>query len=362
MTLGLPYVTAGRNIPLKYYGNPGDGPRFQRQIMSAAALVIDRNQSGLINDLEPTEDIVKALDDAARPMSAEFWVAPDRLMQLLQDPASVTMESKPQLVEESRWQMLYWLIKMFTHLPLGIRSFDQVVYRPHRLACEDGCRGALKVYNIMRNDRRADLPNLIDYQAFISCSVLILGLLGYGGTSQKEFGESYQDGMDRKLVATTLQTLRSASESTANAVAGQALEGLEDLFRMAHPEPANQGPIQKDVRTKITIPFVGTITVSKLGYTQSEVSSVPNISPQLPTPVFTFDYPDIYSHPDLGSQYYEPSQAEFGHLSQVPMPTIVDTMNDGFTSINFDFDQLMAVDSAGWTLVPNDYAPTLYRL
>lgn len=361
MTLGLPYITAGRNIPLIYYGKAGDGLRFRKQLMSAAAMVIDRNQSGLMNDLEPTEDIMKTLNDAALPMSAEFWAAPDRLMQLLQSPANVTMESRRQVVEENRWQMLYWLIKMFTHLPLGIRSVDQAAYRPHRLNCEEGCRGSLKVYNIMRNDKKADLPNLIDYQAFISCSVLILGLLGYGEPFQKGPDESYQDNADRELVAITLQTLHSTSESTANAIAGQALEGLVDLFNLVHPEAANQGSMQKDVRTKITIPFVGTITVSKRGFTQSEESSALNNSPQIPAPVVTFAYPDAYSPLDLGSQYHTPPQADFGHLSHVSIPTAVDMMNDGYTSINFDFDQLMAMDPEDWMWVPNDYAPALYH-
>lgn len=107
------------------------------------------------------------------------------------------------------------------------------------------------------------MVKLIDYQAFVSAALLILGLLGYGGTRPHS---SKQD-KDRDLIGLTVATLRQASVTVNNPMASEAVEGLESLMLLDRDEgcPYAKDPTSSvcvNARARIVVPRIGTITIS----------------------------------------------------------------------------------------------------
>ena len=350
MTLGLPYVANGRNIALSYYGEAGSPMWFQRQVMDAASQLIDRNQSGLMNAEEPTSVITKILDNAAAQMTAEFWDAPQILTQ--------ANGNRRQAIQWTTKQMFYWLVQLFTHLPFSIQSIEQPHLEGHRLACQDGCRGMLRIYNILRSDKKADIANLIDYQAFISSSILLLGLLGYGNSPRSYAQVDHNP--DRDLVHRTLQVLHQASATGNNAIAAEAVEGLETLFNMTHPSSCcvSEAVELKDARTKIKIPYIGVISIAPGEQLQRTHSSSPEPAPPLPVISFahqtmTGSPPQAYGAPKI----IPPGGPAF---SQVAIGLQPDAMEAEFTSIDFEFDNLMATNPGDWSWVFPEIMPDEY--
>lgn len=353
MTLGLPYAASGRNIPPSYFGEPGTLLWFQKQVMDAAAQLIDRNQSGLMNDEIPTRAITDLLDVAASKMHPEFWNGP----QLLRQATS----NRRQAIESTTKQMFYWLIRLFNHLPFSIQSIEQPQLEGHRFACQAGCRGMLTIYNVMRSDKILDAANLIDYQAFISSSILLLGLLGYGN-SPTSYTQIDHDA-DRDLVSMTLQVLHETSNTGNNTVAAEAVEGLESLFMLTDPAAhhAAREMDLKELKTRIKIPYIGTIYIAPGEQLQRTHPATPESFPALPC--FTFSHPEMTGSPFQPYQVPDliPPNCVPNPLSQIPSGGPQDMMNTEFTSIDFEFDTLMAMNPWDWSWITAEIQPEQYQ-
>ena len=351
MTLGLPYVANGRNIALSYYGEAGSPMWFQRQVMDAASQLIDRNQSGLMNAEEPTGAITKILDNAAAQMTSEFWGAPQVLIQ--------ASGNRRQAIQWTTKQLFYWLVRLFTHLPFSIQSIEQPHLEGHRIACQEGCRGMLTIYNILRSDKKADIANLIDYQAFISSSILLLGLLGYGN-SPRSYAQVDHD-PDRDLVHRTLQVLHKASATGTNAIAAEAVEGLQTLFMMTQHSGSScfpEGMDIKDARTKIKIPYIGVISIAPGEQLKRAHSSSPEPAP--PLPVISFAHQTMTGSSTLVYGAPNTIPLEAPALSQVTIGLQPDAMEAEFTSIDWDFDNLMAMNPEDWSWISAETQPDVY--
>ena len=253
LLLGLPYTADGRTIPAKFYGEPGTPSWFQRTLMDVAARLNDRNQMGLSSDIDITVKLQKDLDVAVRQMPAWFWDAPDFLARGL--------ITKSEAIDCMTHQFFYHQIRVFLHMPLMLLSIENPHFSVHRLTCLDGCRGILRGYSVFRADCTIDVSSIIDYQAFISSALLLLGILGYG-VSPTTFQE-IDRASDRELIARTLETLKLVSSTSNNNIASQAMEGLQTLYLIAERGecPNHKGP-RKDLRARIMIPYFGELNIS----------------------------------------------------------------------------------------------------
>jgi succinate-acetate transporter protein len=115
-----------------------------------------------------------------------------------------------------------------------IHSVEDAQLEKHRNACLDASQNLLKIYHIMRSDTfpAFSMIKLIDYQAFVCSALLILGLLGYGSSTQ--YTENQEK--DRYLIRLAIFTLRQASGTVNNPIAAQAVQGLQTLMLLDQGE------------------------------------------------------------------------------------------------------------------------------
>ncbi|KAF7905864.1 hypothetical protein EAF00_000143 [Botryotinia globosa] len=162
-------------------------------------------------------------------------------------------------------------------MPLMLQSILDPTLETHRAQCLTAARNLLLIWLIMRSDMHSafEMVKLIDYQAFVCSTHLILSMLGYGsyetgGGDQNEV-ENENEHNDRELLARTIATLAQAGTSLGNLVAKQAVQGLESLLQMGRGDcPRKQKRMMgegedlslENPYAKIVVPYVGVITIS----------------------------------------------------------------------------------------------------
>lgn len=283
LLIGLPYAASGCTLRSDIRSKRGTTSWFQSRLLRLSAQIIDRNQAGLELSTSQTEDLQKEAALAAYDMDREFWDAPNEL--------SLQNLNRLQYMENVTLQLWYHQIRVFIHMPLMIKSIENPLLEDHKIACLAGCREALRIYRIMRSDPLAafSLEKLIDYQSFIYTTLLILGQFDLGPSSDSQTPRQYRDW---ELIDSTLEILRRASSTSNNAIAGQAVEGLEALASLARgsnaraSQPSSLHVECKMNDCKVSVPFSGTITIFPGSLTKGlrNSSAQPSLSDQ---PVFT---------------------------------------------------------------------------
>ncbi|KAH8886190.1 hypothetical protein GQ53DRAFT_727990 [Thozetella sp. PMI_491] len=255
LLLGLPYAADARTIP-STQSQENRTALLQHNLMLLSADVIDRNQRGFSLSPSRTEEIQRRLNKATEDLDETFW------------NSSAALESgtinHPEYLEKISTQCWLYHILVLLHMPLMIHSVEDVQLEKHRTACLNASRNFLKVYHIMRSDAFSafSMVKLIDYQAFICSSLLILGLLGYGSSARQ--AETKDE--DRDLIRSTIATLRQASGTVNNPIASQAVQGLETLVSLDVDCPQKRPSPCPNPYAKIVVPYVGIITISPGGY------------------------------------------------------------------------------------------------
>jgi len=332
LIIGLPYAADGRTIPFTHSQHNATS-LLQHNLILISAKVIDRNQMGLSLSISRTEEIQKELETATKNLDETFWNSPASLAS-----GRITRQ---EYLEQIATQCWHHQLLVMLHMPLMIHSVEDSQLERYRIACLDASRNLLKIYHTMRSDAYSafSMVKLIDYQAFVCSALLVLGLLGYGGSIHHNANQD----KDRDLIELTIATLRQASGTVNNPTASQAVQGLETLMSMDRAECSHKiGAVQACVNpyVRIVVPHIGTIKISPGEYfTNSRPEST---SPGIhPLPVFALSH-DMF-------------QGISGHVNQAP--TLAS--NDGFdggqangiefgdgilpelTSIDFDWTSTM---------------------
>jgi hypothetical protein len=280
LILGLPYAADGRTIPVTQ-SQHNTTSLLQHNLILLSAKVIDRNQMGLSLSVSRTEEIQKELETATNDLDETFWNSPAALAS-----GRITRE---EYLEQLSAQCWFYQLLVLLHMPLMIHSVEDAQLEKHRTACLDASRNLLMIYHTMRSDDFSafSMVKLIDYQAFVCSSLLVLGLLGYGGSAH----QSENRDKDRDLIGLAIATLRQASGTVNNVIASQAVQGLESLMML------DQGGCSHKTRSacvnpgyaRIVVPRIGTITILPGEYyTGSRPESMPHCIN--PPPVFALSH------------------------------------------------------------------------
>jgi hypothetical protein len=327
LLLGLPYAADGRTIPIAQSQHNATS-LLQHHLILISAKVIDRNQMGLSLSVSRTEDIQKELDTATKDLDERFWNSPSALAS-----GRITHQEHLEQIATQCW---FYQLLVLLHMPLMIHSVEDVQLEKHRNACLDASRNLLKVYHIMRSDAFSafSMIKLIDYQAFVCSALLILGLLGYGGSTQ--YTESQEK--DRDLIRLAISTLRQASGTVNNPIAAQAVQGLETLMLLDQGECSHKTGTTCVIR--IVVPHIGSITISPGEYITNSrpASASPSIHPRQ---VFALSHDMFQGLSGQGIQAPTPaSNTEFdgGQASRLESGSGVPPE---LPSINFDWASTM---------------------
>ncbi|THV54126.1 hypothetical protein BGAL_0034g00470 [Botrytis galanthina] len=270
LLLGLPYAADGRTIPTTY-NQENPTAQFHHNLIILSSKVIDRNQRGLNLSIPHTQKIQTSLLTTTQTLPPSFWDPQTSLSQ--------NKISRPEYLEQVAAQCWYYHLLVLLHMPLMLQSILDPTLETHRAQCLTAARNLLRVWHIMRSDIHSafEMVKLIDYQAFVCSTLLILSMLGYGscGNGGRVENENENEHSDRELLARTIATLAQAGTSLGNLVAKQAVQGLESLLQMGkgncprkQPRGRGNGDGEGEASSlanpyaKIVVPYVGVITIS----------------------------------------------------------------------------------------------------
>jgi hypothetical protein len=321
LILGLPYAADGRTIPItKVHHNAT--AIFLYNLTLISAKVVDRNQMGLSLSVSRTEEIQKEIEAATKDFDETFWNAAVTFSN-----GEITRE---EYLERLATQCWFYQLLVLLYMPLMIHSVEDARLEKHRAACLDASRNLLRIHNTMRSEALSafNMVKLIDYQAFICSTLLVLGLLGYGSKHQTENQDK-----DRDLIGLTMANLRQASVTANNTTASQSVQGLETLMFLDRGGDVHQrGTGCGNPYARIVVPDIGTITITPGEYyTNSKVGS---ISPCVLThPVFALSHGILQESSgqvdqtptqasNTGYDGLQTSSLEFGGDIQPELPSI----------------------------------------
>jgi hypothetical protein len=326
LLLGLPHAADGRTIPVTQSQHNATS-LLQHNLILLSAKVIDRNQMGLSLSVSRTEEIQKELETAMKDLDETFWNSSAAL-------ASGVITHQEYL-EQLAAQCWLHQLQVLLHMPLMIHSVEDARLEKHRIACLDASRNLLKIYLSMRSDTFSafSMVKLIDYQAFVCSALLVLGLLGYGGSTHQPANKD----KDRNLIGLVIATLRQASGTVNNPIASQAVQGLETLMLL------DRGPCSQETATpcvnpyaRIVVPHIGTITISPGEYfTNSRTES--SLPPTHPLPVFALShdtFQEISSQVNQASTLASNAGFDNGQASGLE---VGDSIQTELASIGFDW-------------------------
>jgi len=253
LLLGLPYAL--NDIPtIKEASEKCIDPtgRYQRKIAMIVGNIIDRNQASSNSSLPLTLEIDQNLENVAQIMTDDWWNTES-------DHSAQTLKIEESFCRQGT-QLWHYQIKAFLHLPFMLQSATDCRYEYNRHACLDAARQMIHRYSAIRltDDGAYFACKVMDFQVFNAVVLLLLGLLGYGGTSGLPGGEEE----DMQLVATALSIFRRASNAEPDdAMLSQSVEAIETLSAFRNEKRSGQG--QKGGKDRrITIPYFGTINIS----------------------------------------------------------------------------------------------------
>lgn len=346
MLLGLPYAADGRTIPITRSQHNAT-LLLQHNLILLSAKLIDRNQMGLSLSVTHTEEIEKDLEAATKELDETFWNSVAAL-------ASGRI-SRQEYLERISAQCWLNQLQVLLYMPLMIHSVEDSRFEKHRTACLDASRNLLKIYHIMRSDTFSafSMVKLIDYQAFVCSALLILGLLGYGGSSHTTVNQD----KDRSLIDLAITTLREASATVNNPIASQAVQGLETLMSLDPricPYKTGGGCVNAHIR--IVVPRIGTIKISPGEYLtnspQYENLTVADHS----LPVFTLSQDLFPDGPDPSNQPSTLASNTSFDIRQENGQEFDDNINPELAYIDFDW-QSTIVPTFGddWAWLNNLY-------
>jgi hypothetical protein len=201
------------------------------------------------------------------------------------------------------------------------------------------------------------MVKLIDYQAFLCSALLVLGLLGYGGSAHQTADQD----KDRDLIRSTIATLRQASGTVNNPIASQAVQGLEALMLLDQGECLHKaGTSCVNPYVRIVVPHIGTITILPGEYIMKSRSE--STSPDShPPPVFALSQDMLQRGSrqvnqaltlasNAGFDGGQASELEFGDGIHPELPSIDFDWTNTITP-NFEDDWAWLNDLNYWVII-----------
>ena len=251
LILGLPY-----SIPEAHFGledinaEPPEGPptkRFMLMLGLVTGRIIDRNHCPTNMTFARTLEIDQELDKIKESMPNEWWeTSPGPEMSV-----AATFD----ICVGKFW---YHNVRKLLHLPFMLKSFTDRRYEYSRVAALESSREMAKHYEIFRNKDKPILStcDIVDFEAFTGCMVLVLHLLGRSPTCSLDPEDELRDW---DIIYSMTRTMRRVSEEMKCSVATQAARMLEDFAKARDSDCKSS---DKDVYEAV-IPYFGKLRLRR---------------------------------------------------------------------------------------------------
>lgn len=267
---------------------------LRRVVAIIAGRVNDRNvlaSSGLDDPTLHTETmkLQASLSDAAAAMPDGWWDVETHLQAIPTDPLFVQEHFTAQLWywETQALLHLFFMLKPspYEHTRAGID-----IYQENRILCFQGCRGMLRIFNLMRSNPSLAvyICNCDDFQGVLTGCILLVGLLmrkvmcpGEHARSVNAWPRQGEINESLALIEETKDIFRYRSQRQGGFISKQGLKVLIELgtFFDDHLDTADGrvGPR----RRVVIMPYFGTINL--------EFGSSAQLMPLSMEPTASFD-------------------------------------------------------------------------
>ena len=273
LLLGLPYSAWDKYIESGFQLPPQWGPDFEQHYKIRLSVVcghiIELNQGPDPATFASMIEIDQELDQLEKCAPDGWWG----------DTPSGSL-NHAKTFERLVIQFWHLHVKLLLHLPFMLRAVTDRRYEYSKLVSLNSARKMIKRYALLgaSTKRVTYRCKVLDFEAFIATVILVLNLLGDGGTLSAL--EQQTESADWVSVDEMIELLREATLQPGSVVAVQAVKVLETLRTGRNcGSDFNNGK-----HVKLAIPFLGTITIGKRSQVGNRCSRTGTPVENLPTP------------------------------------------------------------------------------
>ena len=267
LILGLPSSTLDSQIPPSTPDNDGSDLHRMKHFLQDLGIVmghiIDRDQDPGRKTYSATLNIEEQLEECQSIMPAQWW-------DFTPDPTTPTDTIRGMFTAKMR----FFTVERLLHLPFLLKSSNDRRFEASRLSTLKSSREIIKVYNVLRDEKRPVLKvcDMVDFQVFAAAMTLIIDLLALSRTPDRY--DLHREEGDWQLVLQTAGILGRFSRSNKGCrVAALGARVLEDFHQLRHGSA--EGVL------KVDIPYFGRVEISRRRDTRQDehISHIQSSSP-----------------------------------------------------------------------------------
>ena len=270
LILGLPSSTLDSQIPPSAPNNDGSDlhkmERFLQDLGIMMGHIIDRDQDLGRKTYSATLNIEEQLEECQSIMPAQWW-------DFMPDSTTPTDAIRGMFAAKMR----FFTVQRLLHLPFLLKASSDRRFEASRLSTLKSSREIIKVYNVLRDEKRPVLKvcDMVDFQVFAAAMTLIIDLLASSHTSDRR--DPHREETDWQLVLQTGGILGRFSQSNKGCrVAALGARVLEDFSQLRHGSA-------EGVLIKVDIPYFGRVEISTAGHARQDEQHIPHTHSSSPT-------------------------------------------------------------------------------
>ena len=267
LILGLPSSTLDSQIPSSTPNNDGSDLHKMKHFLQDLGIVmghiIDRDQDPGRKTYSATLNMEEQLEECQNIMPAQWW-------DFTPDPTTPTGAIRSIFAAKMR----FFTVQRLLHLPFLLKSSSDPRFEPSQLSTLKSSREIIKVYNVLRDEKRPVLKvcDMVDFQVFAAAMTLVIDLLALSRTPDR--CDPHREEGDWQLVLETAGILGLFSRSNKGCrVAALGARVLEDFHQLRHGSA--EGVL------KVDIPYFGRMEIRRRDSRQNE--HISHTQPSFPT-------------------------------------------------------------------------------
>ena len=249
LILGLPSSTLDSQIHPSTANNDGsDLHRFKHFLQDIGIVmgqIIDRDQDLSRKTYSATLNIEEQLEECQSIMPAQWW-------DFTPDPTTPTDAIRGMFAAKMR----FFTVQRLLHLPFLLKASSDRRFEASRLSTLKSSREIIKVYNVLRYEKRPVLKvcDMVDFQVFAAAMTLVIDLLALSRTP--DLSDLRREEADWQLVLQTAGILGRFSRSRKGCqVAALGARVLEDFSQLRYRSA--EGVL------KVDIPYFGRVEIRR---------------------------------------------------------------------------------------------------
>ena len=256
LILGLPSSTLDSQLPPSTPNNDGSDLQKMKQFLQNLGIVmghiIDRDQDPGRKTYSATLNIEEQLEECQSIMPPQWWDFTPNL-------TTPTNAIRGMFAAKMR----FFTVQRLLHLPFLLKASNDRRFEASRLSTLRSSREIIKVYNVLRDEKRPVLKvcDMVDFQVFAAAMTLVIDLLALSRTPDR--CDPHREEGDWQLILQTAGILGRFSQSNKGCrVAALGARVLEDFHQLRHGTA--EGVL------KVDIPYFGRVEIRRRDTRQDE--------------------------------------------------------------------------------------------